>query len=126
MTEQAAGCDSTSRCPSCCQRASVLWAYDELMVAALNGQPLETDVIDRMPPYAARIAVAVCLGAGGVLQHGTAEQFDLAADAAGRRDARATGWWREALGMQPTEVIPQPARPSAYRTPQLRRNMAKR
>lgn len=52
--------------------------------------------------------VRVALRAGATLEHGSPEQFDEAARAAGRQDARQTGWWRQALGMQPREEPPPP------------------
>jgi hypothetical protein len=108
-TTTAAGRDNS--CPSCCLRGSVMWHEDDLMVDALAGRPLPTDIIDRITPGRARLLVALCLAAGAELQDGDQALFEQAVADAERSAAGATGWWREALGM--TARPATPARPRA-------------
>jgi hypothetical protein len=89
-------------------RAAVAWAAEELMVAALHGRPLLTDVIDQVPAGQAQIVVALCLRAGGRLEHGDEALFQLAVKDAMLHDPAATGWWREALAGR----LPAAARPA--------------
>lgn len=101
----------------CCNRATMMWAEDELLTAAIAGRPLPTDVIDQLPPFRARLVVTVCLRAGARLQHGTPDQFDQAAVTAGHTDPGGGGWWRAALGLPPIDP-PRPAAPrNQYRVP---------
>lgn len=100
----------------CCNRAGLLWAEDDLLIATIDRTPLRTDAVDQLPPWRARMIVTVCLRAGAVLEHGDPEMFDRAACAAGRANTHAAGWWRAALGMDPVEVPAAPPR-RRYRLP---------
>lgn len=84
-------------CDTCCLRAGMLWAGDELLTMVLAGEPMPAAVIDELTPPRAKLMVAVCLRAGGRLEHGTPELFDLAVNQAAATDPGATGWWRTAL-----------------------------
>jgi len=90
---------------------------DELHLAVIDRRPLPTNTIDRIPPWRARMIVRVCLLAGGRLEHGDPENFDLAARTAGREDASQTGWWRRALGLEPREELAPAPAPQAYVPP---------
>jgi hypothetical protein len=84
-------------------------AEDDIVIDVLDGKPIPTNAVDRLPPWRARMIVRLALRAGGVLQDGTPEQFDQAAVAAGKTDAGRLGWWREALGLPPRpELTPAP------------------
>lgn len=113
MTAPAAvGCVPDNSCPSCCTRAAVMWAEEELMAsAAYNGGLLLTDLVDMLSPGRARLVVALCLEAGGRLEHGDRALFEQAC-APGR--AGAAGWWRQALNMPARAVDDRPARPSPF------------
>lgn len=99
----------------CCNRAELLWATDDLLVAAHRRRRLPTDAIDALPPWRAKMIVQVCLHAGAQLEHGTEEQFFDAADLAGRADPRATGWWRAYLSKDP--ALQAPPAPRSYHLP---------
>lgn len=94
----------------CCSRDDLMWLVDDLLIAARQGRRLPTDVIDQLPPWRAQLVVGVCLAAEADLQDGTPELFAHAVAEAARRDAGATGWWRQALGL-PARVAAPPARP---------------
>lgn len=84
-------------------------ATDDVMLSVLDGKPIPTNAVDRLPPWRARLVVRMALLGGGVLQDGTPEQFEDAARAAGKIDAGQLGWWRAALGMPPrAELVPAP------------------
>lgn len=84
-------------------------ATDDIMIQVLGGRPIPTNAVDRLPPWRARLVVQLAVRAGGVLEHGTDEQFDGAARTAGRKDARQLGWWRAALDLPPRpELTPAP------------------
>jgi hypothetical protein len=101
-------------CPTCCLRGSVMWHEDELMVDALAGRPLSTNLIDRITPARARLVVGLCLAAGGELQDGDQDLFERAVADAERHSPRATGWWREALAMPARPVAVAPARATPF------------
>jgi hypothetical protein len=104
------------------QERDLLAMTNDILLSVIDGKPIRTDAIDRLPPYHARLVVQVALRAGATLQQGTPEQFERAAVAAGKQDARQAGWWRAELGMQPGEdpvpptsfPIPIPARPKTH------------
>ena len=89
---------------------------DDLLLSAGDRTPLRTNTIDQLPPWRARMIVRVCLLAGGRLEHGDPETFDLAARQAGREDASQTGWWRRALGL---ETRPEPYQPPPANHPYM-------
>lgn len=95
-TDQVAALGRDGRC---CHRAELLWAQEELLVAALQGRPLATDSIDALPPASARILIQVCVAAGARLEHGTIEQLVTAAGEAVHDNPAGGGWWRVALRM---------------------------
>lgn len=91
-------------------KEDLIAAMDDIMLAVIDGQPIPTNTVDRLPPWRARLTVRMAMLGGAVLQDGTAEQFEQAAAEAGRRDARQVGWWRASLGMPPRpELTPEPA-----------------
>lgn len=96
--------------PACCNRAEQVWMMDELLIAAWDRRPLLTDALDALPPWRARMTAGPLLRAGATLQHGTPEQFEQAAVAAGRSGNHEPGWWRAALGMPPREQPPRSPR----------------
>ena len=101
------GAPAAAGCACQLSRATVAWAEEELMAAALAGRRLATDVVDQVPPGRAQIVVALCLRAGARLEHGDETLFALAVKDARMRDAGATGWWREALAGQLPAVAPR-------------------
>lgn len=100
----------------CCNRAELLWAQDDLILAATEDRPLPTAAIDVLPPWRARMVVQMLLRAGATLQDGTPDLLDTAASAAARVNPGAKGWWREALGM-PAPAPAAPARRNGYPVP---------
>lgn len=87
----------------------LLAATDDIMLDVLGGKPIPTNAIDRLPPWRALLVVRMAMLGGGVLQDGTAEQFDQAAHTAGLAGRHDPGWWRAALGMPPRpELTPAP------------------
>jgi hypothetical protein len=79
----------------------VVSSMDSILLAVLDGEPIPTDPIDRLPPWRARVVVTVALLAGGTLEHGDPQTFGWAAVAAARQDPGQAGWWRRALGLEP-------------------------
>jgi len=90
-----------------CTRAGAMWAEEELMLSALHGAPLATDLIDQLTPGRARLVVGLALRAGAQLEAGDQALFERAIGDAG---PGATGWWRQALGLPgPVTVVRQRA-----------------
>lgn len=93
---------------ACCNRAAMVWAMDEILLAGGEGRTIPTAAVDNLPPWRARLVAAVAVRAGGQLEHGTIELVAAAARKAGGN--APPGWWRAALGLPPPEVyVPPPA-----------------
>lgn len=106
--------------PACCNRAVLLWATDDILLATIDGRPIPTDAVNDLPPWRARMVVQIALAAGGRLEHGNPALFEQAAVAAGYSNNHAAGWWREALGLpriEPRAIQPAPPRNTSPSVP---------
>lgn len=80
---------------------SVIGLIDDVLLNVVDGKPIRTNTIDRLPPWRAYLVARVAVLAGAELEHGDIEAIRRAAKAAG--GAAEPGWWRAALGMEPVD-----------------------
>lgn len=80
----------------CCrQRADMMWAQDEILLAGVDRRTIPTEAIDLLPPWRARMCVNVALRAGARMERGDLDQLRATARRVG--GAAGPGWWRHEL-----------------------------
>jgi hypothetical protein len=100
-TTPAAPAGPSESAHACClERATWQWAMDDIMLSAQDGRPIPTAAVDQLPPWRAVLYVSMALRAGGSLEQGDLEQLKAAAKAV--TGYAPVGWWRAALGLEPT------------------------